>query len=70
MIVLRVPGAAPASEVLTQLRLIALRFPGDQPLAVAAAGRRLTLGRDWTVDGTPACLAALGEFGDPEVAVC
>lgn len=65
MIVLRIDPEAP-STVIGELRLIALRYPGDVPLTVLAGDRQLTLGDAWRYDGQPACLAALGEFGTVE----
>lgn len=65
MIVLRIVAGA-AAETLRELRLVALRYPGDQTLVVLAGDRRITLGPAWECDGQPACLAALGEFGTVE----
>lgn len=67
MIVLTVPGASPAEETVTQLRLLALRFPGREPLTLVAGDRRLVLGREWRYDASRACLAAMQEFGDAVV---
>jgi hypothetical protein len=60
-----VPGAAAAAS-LTQVKLIATRFPGEQELTVLVGERRLGLGPDWRYDGSPACMAALNEFGTAE----
>lgn len=63
MIVLRVAGQAP-EDVLVQIRLLALRFPGDHTLRIEVADTAsLTLGDRWRYDGSPTCLAALGDFG-------
>ena len=74
MIVLHATPGADAAAVLTQLKLAALRFPGDQRLKIVVlrpwhGGERRTvmLGRTWRYDGSAACLAALGEFGRVEV---
>lgn len=62
MIELRVlPDAA--AEVLTQIKLMALRFPGDHDLRLLVASKALVLGPEYRYDASPACLAALSEFG-------
>ena len=67
MIVLRVDDPLRAASSLAQIKLAATRFPGDHELQLLAGGRRLTLGPEWRYDASPACLAALSEFGDAEV---
>ena len=78
MIVLRVIAGHNAAAALATIRLIATRFPGEHRLTIAIRtpdellrgekGRRLTLGDPWRYDASEACLAALREFGDVEVA--
>lgn len=73
MIELRVAAGAAAASSLTQVKLIATRFPGEHELAVIVSREQpvddgpgefvLTLGREWLYDGSPACMAALNEFG-------
>lgn len=68
-------------NVIAQVKLIALRFPGEHVLRLIAepwppgsigAGmgipqpRTLTLGPEWRYDASGPCLAALGEFGAVE----
>lgn len=70
MIVLAVqPGLAAAGGLL-QMKLVASRFPGGHGLTVRVGDRRLTLGREWGYDASPACLAALSEFGRVLEPVC
>lgn len=52
----------PASS-LADLKLMAARFPGQHGLVLRVGRRVLTLGAGWGYDASPACLAALGEFG-------
>jgi hypothetical protein len=78
MIELRVCAGAEA-RVLDQVKLMALRFPGEHVLKLVVeapkrsrrewpvATRTLTLGPEWRFDGSPACMAGLGEFGDVEL---
>lgn len=101
MIELRVVAGLDAAAGLTQVKLIATRFPGEHELMIVvptetcrrcggkrfARGteremetimqvracrcsgawtpeeRRLKLGPEWWYDASPACLAALAEFG-------
>lgn len=63
MIELRVPPDLEGTPLITAIALIALRHPGDHELTLLAGQRRLTLGPDWRYDGSPVCMAALGEFG-------
>lgn len=56
------PGVEGARS-LAAIKLIALRHPGEYELTVLVARRRLKLGPEWRYDGSPVCLAALGEFG-------
>lgn len=78
MIELHVEPGLEAAAALTQVKLAATRFPGEHELVIvvhessgAVAGdratgpevRRLTLGEPWAYDASPACLAALNEFG-------
>ena len=77
MIVLHMVTGANAAAALTQIKLVATRFPGDHQLQIVARspdqvirgepGRRLTLGDPWRYEPSEACLAALREFGDVEV---
>lgn len=67
-IVLRVQGGVTAAGALTQIKLAATRFPGEMRLAIEVCHGEerittITLGPEWGYDGSPACLAALGEFG-------
>lgn len=80
MIELRMPGSLEGQRVIQQVGLIALRFPGEHVLSIAVVAsdprapaedaldgpvaRTLTLGPDWRFDGSPACMAALNEFGE------
>lgn len=66
MIVLKPRDDAPA-ESLHQIRLMALRFPGDVELQIVVQSGTLTIGD--RVDGSDALLAALREFGEVEVLV-
>lgn len=70
MIVLRIERDSLGVEALEQVKLMAHRFPGEHELLmiVGEAGR-LTLGPTWRFDGSQACLAALNEFGDAELAM-
>jgi hypothetical protein len=68
MIVLQIDGGADAEVVLTQVKFAAKRFPGRHRLKLVVAmangeERRVTFGWDWRYDASPACLAALAEFG-------
>lgn len=68
MIALHIDAGADAVAVLTQVKLAAKRFPGHHRLKLIVAmangeERHVTLGREWRYDGSPACLAALSEFG-------
>jgi len=72
VIVLHVHAGAEATAVLTQVKLAAKRFPGRHRLKLIVAmangeERRVTLGYPWRYDASPACLAALSEFGRAEV---
>lgn len=78
MIELRVCAGAEA-RVLDQVKLMALRFPGEHVLKIVveapkrslrepmAVSGTLTLGPEWRFDGSGPCLAALREFGDAEL---
>ncbi len=68
MIVLHVHAGAEAVATLQQVKLAAKRFPGTHRLKLVVAmangeERRVTLGYEWRYDASPACLAALSEFG-------
>lgn len=70
MIELRVEAGVAAAESLTVIKLIATRFAGEHELRIVVATpqleggeRSLRLGPMWRYDGSPACLAALSEFG-------
>ena len=69
MIVLHATPGADAAATLEQVKLAALRFPGEHALEARVPTRRglrrLRLGERY--DGSAACLAALGEFGTVEV---
>lgn len=76
MIVVRLPEQTPV-DTLKQIKLIATRFPGETALEIVTANPgagqsdlRLTLGHRWRYDASPACLAALGEFGTVEEPEC
>jgi hypothetical protein len=63
-------GVAAAAESLTVIKLIATRFAGDHELRIVVetptlegGERTLRLGPQWMYDGSPACVAALAEFG-------
>lgn len=71
MIELRVEAGLEAAAALTQIKLMATRFPGDHELRVVVRSprteggeRQLRLGPMWTYDGSEACLSALAEFGE------
>lgn len=80
MIELRVVAGHNAAAALTQIKLAAQRFPGQHELTLLISTpddllrgrvtRRLALGDQWLYDGSAACLAALREFGTPEVVAC
>lgn len=62
------PAALDAVAALQQVKIAAKRFPGRHRLKLIVAmangeERRVTLGYDWRYDASPACLAALSEFG-------
>ncbi len=74
MIVLTVAPEAVAADVLTQVKLAALRFPGRERLQIVVLSprqggdrRAVRLGRRWSYELSEACLAALREFGSVEV---
>lgn len=77
VIALRIVAGHNAAEALTQIKLAASRFPGEHELTLLISTpddllsgrvtRRLALGPAWRYDASPACLAALREFGTPEV---
>lgn len=83
MIELHVEPGLEAAAALTQVKLCASRFPGTHELVIVvheptpapeerASGpevRRLTLGEPWRYEASPACLAALNEFGRAVVTV-
>jgi hypothetical protein len=64
------PGVA-AARGLAQVKFLAWEHPGEHELTVVICGRehdrRLKLGGAWLYDASPACLAALGEFGGVRV---
>lgn len=68
MIELRVQPGLDAAAGLMQVKQIAWRFPGVERLTILVptsdGERRLDLGPFWTYDGSPACIAALSEFGE------
>lgn len=66
MIVLRLsPNARPFdAQTVAQL---AERFPGHEPLQILVGERSLKMGAAWRYDASPACLAALREYGEVEV---
>lgn len=64
MIELRVQPGAAAAASLTQIKLIATRFPGVEPLRILVGERKIDLGPEWRYDGSSACIAALSEFGE------
>lgn len=72
MIVLHANPDVPAA-VLTRIKALADRFPGEHELGlVVATGQRqrtraLTLGSQWTYAASSECLAALSEYGRVEV---
>lgn len=69
MIELRMQPGASAALALTQVKLIATRFPGEEELTITVEGteRRIRLGDVWLYDGSSeACLSALAEFGEVE----
>lgn len=69
MIELHVDAGVEAAQALTQIKLAALRFPGERALTVVvhasyrAEPLRMVLGSEWRYDGSPACVSALSEFG-------
>jgi hypothetical protein len=70
VIEVRMKPGVDAAAGLTQVKLIAARFPGEHELRIRLVAedgettiRTLTLGPLWMYDGSDACLAALGEFG-------
>lgn len=68
MIVLRLTrGTRPFVPAQT-IAQIATRFPGHEPLQILVGERSLKMGAAWRYDASPACLAALGEYGEVEVA--
>jgi hypothetical protein len=71
VIVLHTAAGADAAAALEQIKFAAKRFPGRHRLRLhvrMASGeeRRVTLGKDWRYDASPACLTALSEFGRAE----
>lgn len=74
MIILNVRAGLDAAEGLKQIKLLAMRFPGEEelslvvhpPASVDGDPRVLTLGEAWRYDDSPACRAALSEFGEIE----
>lgn len=69
VIELKMPGGVDAAASLTQVKLLATRFPGEHELTIMldtsrAGTRRLRLGPTWKYDASPGCLAALAEFGE------
>jgi hypothetical protein len=72
MIILRIVAGGGAEAVLTQVKLLATRFPGEHELRLDvrfsdAHGRTLTLGPARRYAASEPCLAALREFGAVEV---
>lgn len=63
MITLRMTPGAEAAFALTEVKTIAWRYPGEHELRLLVGDRVIELGPMWTYDASPACLAALGEFG-------
>lgn len=63
MIVLEVQPGLAAAAALTEIKMVATRFPGAHVLHLKAGPRTLRIGAEWLYDASPACLAALGEFG-------
>lgn len=68
MIILRVDRGPDAGWLLSQIKATITRCPGDLDVEVRAGNSRLRLGPAWRTDGSPACMAALSEFG--EVLTC
>ena len=66
------PPGQVADAAIDKIKRVAHRFPGEHALTVTVSptdGRQygLILGGQWRYDGSAACLAALREFGVPEV---
>lgn len=64
-------GGLRAALVISGAKSIARRFPGPHPLALSVRGPAaepetivLTLGPEWGVDASPACLRALRALGE------
>lgn len=78
MIVLHVIAGSQPVAALAKIKLLAAQHPGEHALTLriqtsydlrhGEQGRRLALGSAWRYDGSAACLAALREFGDVEIA--
>ncbi len=68
MIVLRAERCFEGHFAITAIKAIASRHPGPIDLMVHVGNSRLRLGPAWRTDGSPACMAALAEFG--EVLTC
>lgn len=56
------PGLA-AARSLTRIKSLAWDHPGEHRLRIVVGEQRIDLGELWTYDGSPACMAALEEFG-------
>lgn len=67
MILLRVEPGLPAAASLTDVKVLAWRHPGDEPLTILVGDRSIELGPEWRYDGSRELVAALEEFGQVEV---
>jgi len=68
VIILRVERGPDAGWLLANIKATITRHTGTLDVEVRAGNSRLKLGPAWRTDGSPACMAALSEFG--EVLTC